>query len=75
MKRKEAQWKKVHAYMKTGLSITHFQAEAKFNCTRLAARIADIEGYTGIRPERELITSRSGAEFMKYWLSVEDRLV
>ena len=38
----EAQWKQILAYMKTGRTITAYQALTKFNCLNLKGRINDI---------------------------------
>ena len=53
--------------LKNGERLTHLDAEKRFNCLRLGARIYDLKkrGYNNIS---EMITVPSGKRIDQYWL-------
>jgi|GEM_PF-1954231 len=59
-------------YMLSGRSISHFDAEEKFNCSRIAARINDLrnDGYD-VRTET-VKNKASGKRFARYYLPKEE---
>lgn len=68
----QSQESKILDYMLTGHKITQLEATEMFGCTRLAARIADIEKRLGRAPQREKVSvkNRYGntVYVMQYWL-------
>ncbi len=68
----QSQESKILDYMLTGHRITQLEATEMFGCTRLAARIADIEKRLGRAPQREKVSvkNRYGntVYVMQYWL-------
>ena len=67
-----SQERKIMNYMLRGNRITQLEATELFGCTRLAARIADIEKRLGRAPHREMVSvkNRHGdiVRVMQYWL-------
>ena len=67
-----SQERKILNYMLRGNKITQLEATELFGCTRLAARIADIEKHFGRAPKREMVSvkNRYGntVRVMQYWL-------
>lgn len=59
-------------YMLRGHRITQLEATELFGCTRLAARISDIEKRLGRAPQRQMISvkNRYGntVKVMQYWI-------
>lgn len=59
-------------HMLRGHRITQLEATELFGCTRLAARIADIEKRIGRAPQRQMISvkNRYGntVRVMQYWI-------
>ena len=68
---KKSQSEQILEYMQKNGSITALDAVLKFNCLRLAARIADLksEGYA-IRGEMETYKSQDGStsHYKRYYL-------
>lgn len=50
-----------------GNRLTDLQCRKLFNCTRLAARISDIEKIIGRKPDRKYIY-KNDKKFMQYWI-------
>lgn len=67
-----SQAKMILAYMQEGNRITPLEAIELFGCTRLAARISDIEKKLGRAPQRESVQvkNRHGklVRVTQYWL-------
>ena len=68
----QSQESKILDYMLRGNRITQLEATELFGCTRLAARIADIEKRIGRAPQRQMISvkNRYGntVNVMQYWI-------
>ncbi len=68
----QSQESKILDHMLRGYRITQLEATELFGCTRLAARIADIEKRIGRAPKREMVSvkNRYGntVRVMQYWL-------
>ena len=59
-------------YMLSGRSISHFEAEEKFNCSRIAARINDLRN-DGYDVKTEIAVNESnGKRFARYYLPKEE---
>ena len=69
--RLNSQARKILAHLKAGRTITHLDAEAEFNCMRLAARICDLRK-AGYRIKSEPVTTLSGARIAEYRLEQPD---
>jgi len=71
-KSSDSQAKRILAYMQAGNRITQLEATEIFGCTRLAARIADIEKRLGRAPQRKMISVKNrygnSVRVMEYWL-------
>jgi len=67
-----SQTARILSYMLEGNSITSLEAFEKFGCTRLSARIKDIECHLGYAPHRErvLVKNREGnlVRVARYWI-------
>ena len=67
-----SQASRILSYMLEGHSITQLEATEIFGCTRLAARIADIEKHLGRAPQRKMISVKNrygnSVRVMEYWL-------
>lgn len=68
----QSQESKILDYMLRGNKITQLEATEMFGCTRLAARISDIEKRLGRAPQRKMISvkNRYGntVNVMQYWI-------
>lgn len=68
----QSQESKILDHMLRGHRITQLEATELFGCTRLAARIADIEKRIGRAPQRQMISvkNRYGntVKVMQYWI-------
>lgn len=57
---------KILAYLRKGKSLTAIQALHKFQCFRLASRIAEIREHREVKSET---VKRNGKHFSKYFLN------
>lgn len=68
----QSQESKILDYMLRGHRITSLEAYEMFGCTRLSARIKDIEKHIGYAPKREriLVKNRAGdlVRVAQYWI-------
>lgn len=67
-----SQTKRILEYLQKGGKLTHRKAERMFKCSRLGARIKEIEKIVGYKPPREFIwvVDKDGERkhVMQYWL-------
>ena len=60
---------RITEYLLNGGKLTSLQAQSKFKCMRLAARILEIKE-RGIDVKRKMITVKSGKSVAQYWVDV-----
>ena len=66
-----SQNKAIRKHLEAGKTITHFEAENRFGCARLAARIKDLRD-RGLNIKTTMIRSAtSGKRFAEYQLEVQ----
>ena len=63
----QAQSAQILKALKNGERLTHLDAEKRFNCLRLGARIYDLK-HQGHKIERRMIVVPSGKRVAQYWL-------
>ena len=60
--------------LKNGEKLTHLDAEKRFNCLRLGARIHELKK-RGYKITGEMVTVPSGKRVAQYWLEVSHEAI
>jgi len=67
MEQKEADWRKILAYFRSGRSLTKLQCLYKFGCINLQGRVWDLE-QIGHTIDREWIELPNGKRIKRYFI-------